>query len=208
MSTEPSDVKEEQAGYAAPDTPSDDPIVVTPTAAAEPGIDQLKQALETAEAALADKHNEMLRAYAELENARKRAEKEVDSARKFALERFVSELLPFKDSLDLGVAAADNAVEIASLKEGMQLSAQMFAGILEKFGVQVIDPAGEKFNPDLHQAISMQESAEAEPNAVLHVVQRGYRLHARLIRPAMVVVAKAPAAAPEAPSERPNGGAA
>jgi molecular chaperone GrpE len=204
VSTKPSDVKEEQAGYAAQDTPSDEPIVVTPEAkpepAAEPTIDELKQAVQKAEEALADKHNEMLRAYAELENARKRAERDVDNARKFALERFVSELLPFKDSLDLGVAAAANASEVASLKEGMQLSAQMFSGVLEKFGVQVIDPVSEKFNPEWHQAISMQESADAEPNSVLHVVQRGYRLHERLVRPAMVVVAKAPAAAPETPS--------
>ena len=113
----------------------------------------------------------------------------VENAHKYGQDRFITGMLPVKDSMDLGVSAAQNATDIATLREGMELTLKAFSQALEKLGVKEVNPEGEKFNPDLHQAISMQES-EAEPNTVLTVVQKGYQLHDRLIRPALVIVAK------------------
>ena len=132
-----------------------------------------------------------LRAQAELENVRRRAERDLAQAHKFALERFVSELLPVKDSLELGLAAsAEEGATTAGIAEGVELTLRMFEQAMEKFGVESIDPAGDPFNPEYHQAMTMQESDGAEPGTVLTVVQKGYLLNERLVRPAMVIVAK------------------
>lgn len=144
----------------------------------------------------ADEHwNLYLRTQAEMENLRKRAEKDLESAHKFALEKFALELLPVKDSLELGLAAVEDNQEgaAAKLKEGTELTLKMLSSALEKFGIVEINPLGEAFNPEQHQAMTMQESAEAKPNSVLSVMQKGYALNERVIRPALVVVAKAPA---------------
>lgn len=149
--------------------------------------------------AKADEHwNLYLRTQAELENLRRRAERDVQNAHKFGLEKFVNELLPVMDSMELGMAAANAEEEaVAPLLEGMGLTLKMFHSVLEKMGVTAVNPQNEAFNPAFHQAMSMQETADAEPNTVLAVMQKGYVLNERLVRPAMVVVAKAPAAAGE-----------
>lgn len=142
----------------------------------------------------ADEHwNQCLRLQAELENTRRRATRDVENAHKYGLEKLIQELLPVIDSLELGLNAADGSDEnIASLREGTELTLKMFAGVLEKFGVKAVDPMGEAFNPELHQAMTMQPSDEFEPNTVMAVMQKGYTLNERLVRPAMVMVAKAP----------------
>lgn len=146
--------------------------------------------------AKADEHwNLYLRSQAELDNMRRRAEKDLESAHKFGLEKFANEILPVKDSLELGLAAVeengDEAVE--KLREGTELTLKMLSSALEKFGIKEINPVGEAFNPEQHQAMTMQESAEAAPNTVLLVMQKGYLLNERVMRPALVVVSKAPA---------------
>ena len=138
--------------------------------------------------------NQLLLARAELDNTRRRNEREVENAHKYALEKFVRELLPVKDSLELGMAAAlGEGTELEKLREGMALTLKMLGTAMEKFGVSEVDPQGEKFNPERHQAMATQESPTAEANTVLTVYQKGYLLNDRLIRPAMVVVSSAPA---------------
>jgi molecular chaperone GrpE len=131
-----------------------------------------------------------LRAQAEMENLRKRTARDVESAHKYALEKFVNELLPILDSLTLGMNAAESAENVGELREGMDLTLKMFNGAMEKFGVKEIDPQGEKFTPEQHEAISMQEIEGSESGTVVSVMQKGYELNGRLVRPAMVVVAK------------------
>jgi len=151
-------------------------------------------ALAAARAEAEQYKEEVLRARADLENARRRHERELEGARRYALESFLQELLPVIDSLELGLAAVsetDNP-DVEKFREGTELTLKMLLGLLEKYGVTPIYPVGEKFNPELHQAMSMQETADAEPGTVLTVVQKGYTLHDRVVRPAMVIVAKAP----------------
>jgi len=147
----------------------------------------------------ADEHwNLYMRTQAEMDNLRKRAERDVQNAHKFGIEKLVGELLPVMDSLEMGMAAADgNNEATAKLVEGMEMTTKMFADALQKVGITQIDPMGEVFNPEFHQAMSMVENADAEPNTVMAVMQKGYILNERLVRPAMVVVVKAPAATEE-----------
>jgi molecular chaperone GrpE len=161
-------------------------------AAGEPGdeVERLRQELEVARTKLADHQEAVLRAHAELENLRKRALRDVENAHKFALDRFVAELLPVLDSMELGIAAAGTANDADSLREGMDLTLKKFQDTLAKFGVATIDPQGEKFNPEQHEAVSMQEIEGAAPGTVVTVMQKGYALNGRLVRPAMVVVAR------------------
>ena len=150
-----------------------------------------EDALAEARRAAQEHLDRALRAQAELENVRRRAERDLAQAHKFALERFVSELLPVKDSLELGLAAsAEKGVTAAGIAEGVELTLRMFEQAMEKFGVEPVDPAGDPFNPEFHQAMTMQESDTAESGTVLTVVQKGYLLNERLVRPAMVIVAK------------------
>lgn len=166
---------------------------------AELSHEQLLLTLEDAKAK-ADQHwNQLLLARAETDNVRRRAERDVEAAHKYALERFVTELLPVKDSLELGLAAASDGGDVAKLREGMELTLKLLSSVLEKFGVKTVDPKGEKFNPELHQAMAMQEMGNVEPNVVLTVYQKGYLLNDRLIRPAMVVVSR-PAAGASSPT--------
>jgi len=167
-------------------------------AAAVPGEElsheQLLLTLQDAQAKADQYWNQLLLARAEMENSRRRSERDVESAHKYALEKFVRELLPVKDSLELGLAAATGeGAELDKLREGMELTLKMLGAALEKFGVKEVNPKGEKFNPERHQAMAMQESATSEPNTVLTVYQKGYLLNDRLIRPAMVVVSSAAA---------------
>lgn len=146
----------------------------------------------------ADEHwDQCVRLQAELENLRKRNERDLANAHKFALEKFAAELLPVKDSLEMGVAAAqEENADVARLKEGSELTLKMLTSSMEKFNVSEINPLNEPFNPEYHEAMSMQERADVAPNTVVTVVQKGYLLNERLIRPAMVIVSKsAPQAA-------------
>ena len=131
-----------------------------------------------------------LRATAELENIRKRTSRDIENAHKYALERFVNELLPVIDSMELGINASQSAEDIESLREGMDLTLKKLFDCLEKFGVKAIDPTGEKFDPEWHEAVSMQELEGSDSGQVVTVMQKGYELNGRLVRPAMVVVAK------------------
>ncbi len=158
----------------------------------EDSSEDMAQLLEDARAKADENWNQVLRMQAELENTRRRAAADVEKAHKFGLEKFAAELLPVIDSLEMGLAAAEGSDhEIAEkLREGTELTLKMFAGVLEKFGVKEVNPLGETFNPELHQAMTMQPSDEHEPNTVTAVMQKGYVLNERLIRPAMVMVSK------------------
>lgn len=167
-----------------------EPATEAPTP--EQQIAQLNEALAAAQADMERQREEVLRARAEIDNARKRAQRDVEAAHKYGVERLVEALIPVKDSMDLGLEAARTATDVASLQEGMALTAQMLQAALEKLSVVAVDPTGSRFDPEKHQAMMMEASSVAEPGTVLRVLQRGYTLHERLIRPAMVVVAKAP----------------
>ncbi|MEE2764222.1 MAG: nucleotide exchange factor GrpE [Pseudomonadota bacterium] len=138
---------------------------------------------------------QMLRAQAEMQNVRRRAEIDVEKAHKFALEKFVKELLPVADSLEKAVESTEgheNAGEVvASIREGVEMTLNLFMSSLKKFNVEQINPVGEPFDPQQHEAMSMVPAPDAEPNSVVAVVQKGYLLNGRVVRPAMVVVAKA-----------------
>ena len=133
-----------------------------------------------------------LRAAAELENVRKRAVRDVENARKYALENIARELLNVVDSFEMGLAAADDA-DAQALREGSQATLKQLLTALERFGIEAVDAVGEPFDPELHEAISMQPSADAEPGSVLASIQKGYTLNGRLLRPARVVVSTEPA---------------
>ena len=165
------------------------------TAAAPAGESAELQALLTDARSKADEHWEQcLRLQAELENLRKRSERDLAQAHKFALEKFAAELLPVRDSLEMGVAAAtEDSASVEHLREGSELTLKMLTSALEKFNIQEINPLNEKFNPEYHEAMSLQERADVPPNTVVTVVQKGYLLNDRLIRPAMVIVSRAAA---------------
>ena len=160
---------------------------------AEQDSEQLQAQLDQARQQAENNWNQYLQARAEIDNMRKRAERDLQNAHKFALDKFIAELLPVKDSLEMGLAAINESADIAKLREGTELTLKMLSAAIAKFGVTEINPQGEKFNPELHEAMAMQPSSEAEPNTVLQVIQKGYRLHERLVRPAMVIVAQAAA---------------
>ncbi len=155
-------------------------------------INELELALATAQATVADQKDSVIRAKAEVDNIRRRAAQDVEKARKFALEKFAAELLPVVDNLERAIANIDKEDEAQkSLAEGVELTLQSFLSGVEKFGVKAIDPQDQPFNPELHQAMSMQEVPDVAPNTVIAVMQKGYELNGRLIRPAMVMVSKA-----------------
>ncbi|MCG8325820.1 MAG: nucleotide exchange factor GrpE [Thiotrichales bacterium] len=151
-------------------------------------LDKLREQLSVLEQRAAESNDRMLRAQAELDNVRKRSARDIENAHKYALDRFVTDLLPVIDSIELGINAAGSAEDVASLVEGMDLTLKKFSDVLEKSGVSVLDPAGEKFNPEQHEAVSMQAQEGVEPGMVISVMQKGYELNGRLIRPAMVMV--------------------
>ncbi len=153
--------------------------------------------VEVLQAKAAENWDRYLRAAAEAENIRKRAARDVEKARKFALENFSRELLAVVDSLEMGLAAADSA-DAESMREGSAATLKLLRTTLERFGVEQVDPEGEPFDPEFHEAMSMQPSATAEPGSVVAVIQKGYALNGRLLRPARVVVAAAPPDAADA----------
>ena len=168
-----------------PDRPAGTRDAPESAAEAAPSLEAL---LKRAELAAEEHHDAWLRARAEADNIRKRAQAEITSAHKFAIESFASELLAVKDSLEAALRAEIASVE--SMKSGVELTLKQLRGVFEKFSLSEIDPTGQKFDPHRHQAITVVES-DAEPNTVVQVLQKGYLLHDRVIRPALVTVAKA-----------------
>ena len=141
----------------------------------------------------ADEHwDQCLRLQADIENLRKRKERDVANAHKFALDKFAVDLLPVRDSLEMGLAAADS-VDAAKLREGSELTLKMLVSAMDKFNIIEVNALNEQFNPEYHEAISMQDREDVAPNTVVTVVQKGYLLNDRLIRPAMVIVSRAAA---------------
>ena len=146
---------------------------------------------------LAGAQENVLRATAEAQNIRRRAEQDIEKAHKFALEKFATDLLAVIDSLERGIEVSDPADEkIRPMREGMELTYKLLLDTLKRFQVERVDPQGQPFNPEQHQAMAMEESIHAEPNSVLKVFQCGYVMNGRLLRPAMVVVSKAPSEPP------------
>jgi molecular chaperone GrpE len=160
---------------------------------AEERIAELEAALAAANAKVEEQKDSVLRAMAEADNARRRAAQESDKARKFALEKFAGDLLSVIDNLERGLTMVDPANEqIKPMIEGVELTLKGLLDAVAKHGVNQLDPVGEPFNPEQHQAMAMQPSEQHEPNSVMLVMQKGYELNGRLLRPAMVMVAKAP----------------
>ena len=170
---------------AAETAPEIEPTLTEPT---------LEERLAAAEAKAEENWDQFLRAQADMENLRRRAHRDVENAHKFALEKFAKELLGVKDSLEMGLNAAreGDAPDVDKLIEGTDLTLKQLCQAFEKHALAEIDPMGEKFDPERHEAMAMQPSAEHEPNTIIAVMQKGYLLNDRLIRPAMVLVAKAP----------------
>lgn len=158
----------------------------------EPSPEDMGRLLEDARAK-ADEHWELLlRTQAELENLKRRHERDLENAHKYALDKFVGEIVGVWDSLELGhLAAQDETADVAKLREGTELTLQQLGSVMSKFGVEQINPEGQPFNPDFHQAMSMQPRGDVPPNTVVTVIQRGYTLNGRLVRPALVMVSQA-----------------
>ncbi|WP_019025719.1 nucleotide exchange factor GrpE [Colwellia piezophila] len=155
-------------------------------------INELELALATAQSTVADQKDSVIRAKAEVDNIRRRAAQDVEKARKFALEKFAGEMLASVDNLERALQSIDKEDESnKAIIEGVELTLQGLISSLEKFGVKAVDPQDQPFNPELHQAMSMQEVPDVAPNTVIAVMQKGYELNGRLIRPAMVMVSKA-----------------
>jgi len=156
--------------------------------------DMARQLAETS-LRMQDYWDRLVRAQAEFDNYKKRVEKDLQNAHKYALERFARELLAVIDSLELGIQASNaSQPEVEKLREGMELTLRQLTAAFEKFGIQVIDPLGDKFDPDLQQAMAAQPADDVEPNTVIKVFQKGYSLNDRLLRPAMVIIAQQAAA--------------
>ena len=154
-------------------------------------LERLQQALGEAEERAKNHWGQYLRAVADLDNVRKRAQRDIEAANRYGLEKFAAELLPVLDSLELAVQNAEKA-DPRSLKQGQEATLQLLNKALEKIGIVTINPVGEPFDPARHEAMLAQPSNTAEPNSVLQVVQPGYEINGRLLRPARVIVAKAP----------------
>ncbi|MCK4841449.1 MAG: nucleotide exchange factor GrpE [Methylococcales bacterium] len=154
--------------------------------------ENLQKRLKQAENKATENWDKALRIQADMENLKRRTQKDLENAHKYGLEKFAKELLSVIDSLELGIqASTSDAPEVVALREGSELTIKQFESVFAKFNIEAIDPTGEAFNPEVHQAMTMQPSADVEPNTVLNVFQKGYILNGRLIRPAMVVVSQA-----------------
>jgi molecular chaperone GrpE len=169
----------------AADTPAEEGA----TASEEVSPQRLTALLEDARAKADESWDQLLRLRAEMENLKRRHANELEKAHKFALDGFVRELLQVRDSLELGHdAALDQSVDVDKLREGTELTLKLLTDVMAKFGVEQIDPRGEPFNPEFHQAMTMQPRDDVPPSTVVTVVQKGYLLNGRLVRPAMVIV--------------------
>jgi molecular chaperone GrpE len=158
----------------------------------EPTVEELKDALANAEQKAQDNWDKAVRTMAEMENLKRRTQKDLEDAHKFALTNFAKEMLSVLDSLVLGLqAATGDSEEVQKFREGSELTIKQFEAAFARFKIETLDPVGQAFNAEHHQAVMVQEVDGAEPNSVVTVFQKGYLLNGRLLRPAMVVVAKA-----------------
>jgi molecular chaperone GrpE len=190
---QPSDLNDEteaELDAEAVEASTDDQTEESEVEAVEEG--ELTQLLEDARSKADEHWDQLMRTRAELDNLRKRNQRDLENAHKFALEKFSQELLQVWDSLELGhQAAQDEQANVDKLREGTELTLKLLTDVMQKQGIEQINPEGEPFNPEFHQAMSMQEREDVAPNTVVAVVQRGYLLNGRLLRPAMVMVSKA-----------------
>jgi molecular chaperone GrpE len=190
---QPSDVNDEteaELDADAVEATAEDQADEAEVEAADEG--ELTKLLEDARSKADDHWDQLMRTRAELDNLRKRNQRDLENAHKFALEKFSQELLQVWDSLELGhQAAQDEQADVDKLREGTELTLKLLTDVMQKQGIEQINPEGEPFNPEFHQAMSMQEREDVAPNTVVAVVQRGYLLNGRLLRPAMVMVSKA-----------------
>jgi len=169
-----------------------EPTTVLPETATQlVELERLQQALAESEDRARNHWEQYLRAVAELDNFRKRAQRDIEAASRYGLEKFLADLLPVQDSLELAVQNAGKA-DARSLAQGQEATLKLLAKALEKVGIVPIDPLGERFDPTRHEAMLVRESDTAAPDSVLQVVQPGYELNGRLLRPARVIVAKGP----------------
>jgi len=180
------EVTEQQAQDQAEEVVAEETEAVTDLPDAEKISADLDAALKEVDVL----KDQLLRAQADVQNARRRAEQDVEKAHKFGLEKFANEMLPIIDNLERALESMGEDEALKATREGIEMTLNMFASGLAKFQVEVVNPVGETFDPALHQAMSMVPMPDAEPNSVVTVVQKGYTLHGRLIRPAMVMVAK------------------
>ena len=168
------------------------------TAEGGDSTEDLAARLAAAEAVIAGHQTEVLRLHADMQNVRRRAEMEVEKALKFGQEKLLNELLPVLDNLERALQASEGYAEtneqVSAIREGVELTLKSFVDCLQKFNVAAVDPAGEPFDPQFHEAMGMVESPTAEPDSVLHVLQKGYTLNGRVLRPARVMIARAPSA--------------
>ncbi|MEH6634855.1 MAG: nucleotide exchange factor GrpE [Halioglobus sp.] len=182
---QPGETRVEDAATTAADADVECAVVENPELTLEETIAQLHEEVAAAK-------DIAMRAQADAQNVKRRAEQDIEKARKFALERFCSELLPVADNLERALEATTGDEEIVKpIAEGVQLTLKSFHDALKKFNIEALDPQGEPFDPQLHQAMTMVENNEVEPNTVIAVMQKGYTLNGRLVRPAMVMVSKA-----------------
>ncbi|WP_026971021.1 nucleotide exchange factor GrpE [Aliagarivorans marinus] len=185
---------EEQAQAAAADLDAQESVETEQTEEAqEISIAELIEQLAAAQAKVEEQKDSVVRAKAEMENVRRRAAQDVEKAHKFALEKFANELLPVIDNMELALQHADHDnQDLKPMIEGVELTLKTLISAVEKFGVEVVDPKDETFDPAKHQAMGMQEVEGVAANTVIAVMQKGYQLNGRLIRPAMVMISKAP----------------
>lgn len=199
MTAEQEPVNEQNADNAAASqaeqeqpTAQQEAAEASPAQEAEQSDQDLAAELAKAQSTIKDYWDQIVRLNAEIENNRKRAQRDIENAHKYAVKNFVESLLPVTDSMELGLDASGNEnADLETIKQGMNMTLDLFLQTLDKNGISRLDPLGEKFNPEHHQAMTMQEQEDVEPNTVISVMQKGYLLNDRLIRPAMVVVSKA-----------------
>ena len=185
---EPVEIEVKSSGAATGAEAEEDLSVEDVDGGPEPESEALARAAEEVA-----KHREaMLRMQAEMENLRKRLMRELEKSRRFALERIMKDLLQVRDSLERGLELSGEALTVDGLKEGQELTLKMLGKVMQDHNLEIIDPEGQPFDPEFHEAMTVMPSEEAEENTVIEVLQKGFRLHDRLIRPAMVVVSRKP----------------
>lgn len=186
------DAKEYEEVAAETDTAEAEEHAEAGEGAGEESVEALQAKIESLSAAMDAAKEQVLRSQAEAQNARRRAEQDVEKAHKFGQEKLLQDLLPVVDNLERALAAMDTEnPDLKAVVEGIELTHKSFIDALAKYKVEPINPKGEPFDPELHQAMTMVPSPDVEPNTVIDVFQKGYTLHGRLVRPAMVVVSKA-----------------
>ena len=192
MEKEQDPVEELDAGEASATQAEAQAEAEQPPETQQPDKEKLGLLLEDARSKADEHWDQLVRARAEADNLHKRHQRDLENAHKFSLERFVNALIPVRDSMELGLSAAQGeGADLNKLREGSELTLKLLSDAMTKFEVVQVDPMGEPFNPDLHQAMSVQPREDLPPNTVVTVIQKGYTLNGRLVRPAMVIVSQA-----------------